>query len=404
MPIDYNGFLHTSYGLIRSMRLSSSNPNLQNIPSRAKEKTVAALSKTTKKVFVPPSYDYIYFQKDLSQAELRWAAELWDIFSMIDTYKRRGDIHVRTAAAVNDMTEDDFMKLDKKTFKLLRYYAKSVNFGYLYAMLAKKFQQMARDDYGIDISLEDAEVWRDRFFRLYPEILEAQLKQKELGHRDGFVRTAFGSKRHLPNIELLDKYGYDVTKIKTAEAIIKDNKISWEIKSKVLGAERQAVNSPIQGTSGQGMEFSLIIFDYRAQLLGLDGRITNTVHDSGLGYVHKNHAEEYLIALGNACDVPPAREYLGYWLTKVEMRSDDEIGPNWGSLYEIEAPLTEINFDAYNVLKQADHIGYKALYSGKIQEIKNKHVFVKNIQNNQYVVDYDNTDLSVDREDLTFIK
>lgn len=402
--MDDQGSLHTAYRLIRSMRLSSSNPNLQNIPSRAKEQSVAKLSKATKKVFPAPSVNHIFFQKDLSQAELRWAAELWNITSMIDVYRRDGDIHVGTAAAVNDMTEEEFYTLDKSVFKLKRYHAKSVNFGYLYAMLAKKFQEMARDDYGIDITFEEATIWRDRYFRLYPEILDAQLRQKIKGHKQGFVRTAFGSKRHLPNIELLDKYGYDVSNVKEAEKIIKDNKIPWEIKNKVLSAERQAVNSPVQGTSGQGMEFTLVVFDYRIALLDLDAANTNTVHDSALGYVHKNHAEEYLIALGDACDLPPAEEYLGYWLQRVPMKSDDEFGPNWGTQFEIEAPLTDINFDAYNVPNPEYRIGMKALYHGKNTDIKGKTIFIAGYENNNYFVEYNHEKVEVELTELTFIK
>lgn len=402
--MDDKGSLHTAYRLIRSMRLSSSNPNLQNIPSRAKEPSVAKLSKATKKVFPAPSVDHIFFQKDLSQAELRWAAELWGITSMIDVYLRDGDIHVRTAAAVNDMTEEEFYKLDKKAYKLKRYHAKSVNFGYLYAMLAKKFQEMARDDYGIEITFEEAKLWRDRYFRLYPEIIDAQLRQKIKGHKQGFVRTAFGSKRHLPNIDMLDKYGYDVANVKAAEAIIKDNKIPWETKNKTLSAERQAVNSPVQGTSGQGMEFSLVVFDYRVALLDLDGANTNTVHDSALGYVHKNHAEEYLISLGDACDLPPAEEYLGYWLKHVPMKSDDEFGPNWGTQFEIEAPLEEINFDAYNVPYPEYRLGMKALYHGKHPAIKGKTIFINGFENNSYFVEYNQDKIEVDLSDLTFTK
>jgi DNA polymerase I-like protein with 3'-5' exonuclease and polymerase domains len=395
--MDDKGFLHTSYRLIRSMRMSSSNPNLQNIPSRAKEPTVAKLSKKTKGVFQAPSTDYIYYQKDLSQAELRWAAELWDIFSMIDAYKNDKDIHRRTAAAVNQVTEEEVTGE-------MRFYAKSVNFGYLFAMLAKKFQQMARDDYGINITLKEAEVWRDRFFRLYPEILDAQYRQKVKGHEQGFVRTAFGSKRHLPGIDSLSSYGYDIKDQKAAERLIKSRDIPWEVKNKVLSAERQAVNSPVQGTSGQGMEFSLVVFDYRKKLLDLDGANTNTVHDSGLGYVHKKDAEEHLIEFGDSCDNPPAEEYLGYWLKKVPMKSDDEFGPSWGEQYEIDAPLRDINFDAYNVPNPEYRIGMKVLVGGKNPDIKGKTVFIDSYSNNSYFIEYNNEKIPVKLGDLTFIK
>lgn len=296
--------IHTSYSTIRSQRLSSSNPNFQNIPSRSKIPEIKGIVKAIKDSIIP-SGDRVMAQIDLSQAELRVYASLGGITSMIESYVRDLDIHMNTAAFMSGMEYEEFASQDEETVGMGRYNAKALNFGAIYKISAAGFQNYIRITFGLDVDIRQSEEMLNAFFDLYPEILEYQQDQIRIGHRQGYVTTLFGSRRNLPNI----------------------NSNNSEIASK---DERAAINSPTQGTVGQMLVFSLIMLEDMLTLGGYSGKysIINTVHDSIILEVDKAVAKEVFELAIWCCNNPPIDKYFNASL-ECPLKSDIEVGYSW---------------------------------------------------------------------------
>jgi DNA polymerase I-like protein with 3'-5' exonuclease and polymerase domains len=304
--------VHCSFPTVRSQRLSSRNPNLQNIPSRTKLTRVKDMVGHVKRMFIPDAEGKEFYQVDLSQAELRWAAYLWEVPSLIKAYKEGKDVHIIAAAMSKGWTYQgflDYRKQDPKAADYLRFQAKAYNFGLIYGMSAESFREYCQVQYGVFMTLEEATKIRNLYLnQLHSAIPAAHEVWKAKGRRDGFVRTAYGSKRHVPSI----------------------NSKNGENRSH---DERVCLNSPVQGSSGQGLIFSMICFSDWMTATHLDGTIINTVHDSINGYVAAEHKEDYLTLMLRACNTPPNREYFGFDLNdKLPMESDAEAGRNWKDL------------------------------------------------------------------------
>lgn len=233
--IDKGGRVHTNFNqtVTATGRLSSSEPNLQNIPVRTAEgREIRALFEPGK------GYDCI-LSADYSQIELRLLAHMSGDENLIDAFKRGQDIHARTAAEVFGVPVDD-VPPD------LRRKAKAVNFGIVYGISA---YGLAKD---LHISREEAGEYIRRYFERYPSVkdfLDATIAQ---AHLNGFVSTMFGRKRALTDI----------------------NSINF---NKRTLAERMAMNTPIQGTAADIIKLAMI----RAEenLRGFESRIILQVHD-----------------------------------------------------------------------------------------------------------------------------
>lgn len=308
--------VHCQYPTVRSQRLSSRNPNLQNIPSRTKLERVQDMVAHVKRMFIPDAPGKSFFQVDLSQAELRWAAYLWDIPSLIQAYREGKDVHVMAACMSKDKPYEwfaEFAKEDPKAAKYLRFQAKAYNFGLIYGMSAESFREYCLVQYEVEMTIEEATAIRTMFLeKLHSAIPAAHEVWKNKGRKDGFVRTAYGSKRHVPYI----------------------NSRNSENRSH---DERVCLNSPVQGSSGQGLVFSMIVFSDWMTATDLDGDVINTVHDSINGYVEDDDRDDYLYWMLEACNTPPNRAYFGFDLNdKLPMLSDAEAGENWKDLDELE--------------------------------------------------------------------
>lgn len=233
--IDRDGRVHTNFNqtITATGRLSSSDPNLQNIPVRTDE------GKEIRALFVPgEGYDCI-LSADYSQIELRLLAHMSKDENLIDAFKRGQDIHARTASEVFGMPLDDVTPD-------LRRKAKAVNFGIVYGM----------SDYGLSqdlhISRKEAGEYITKYFERYPSVkdfLDATVAQ---AHLHGYVTTMFGRRRTLDSI----------------------NSKNFNLRS---NAERMAMNTPIQGSAADIIKLAMI----RAEenLRGFDSRIIIQVHD-----------------------------------------------------------------------------------------------------------------------------
>ena len=389
---DVNNRVHTGYSLVKSMRLSSKNPNLQNIPSRTKIKSVKKASKLTKQVYTCPSDDYVFFSADYSQMELRVAAYMWNVLQMIHIYKTGGDIHAHTGAKVAGYSFEEFKKLAYDVYKDYRQKAKAVNFSFLFGALAKKFMQLARQDYEIhDMTYELAQKARNDFFELFPEILKGHEKVRQEAFKYGYIRTLFGSKRHLEDIYALEKFGIDASPAHVCGQLVNDKGLDRAIKSaafKVLGDERVAKNSPIQGTAGQIMVFALNLIRDRAFILGLKGSIINSVHDSALGYAHKDDGIEFLKLIKYTCENPLTKEYFNFDFGEVPLKVDIEIGEDWGTMVEVECDVNDVDLTAYN---SDDLIGKSILWKNKRGKVK------KYLENSKILVSFTDEDEELDK-------
>lgn len=203
-----DGRIYSSYGLDTvTGRTNSRDPNLQNIPMRTEEAAII------RQLFIAPARKKLV-KLDYNQAELRWIADDSQDPVMLEVFRSGADIHNKTA---RDVIGSDGDPLDRRK-------AKAINFGLIYGMRPKTLRRYVRAEYELDISQEEADRWWHRFFRLYAYLHIWHERRIDEARRNGFVRHAFGRIRHLPLIASEDNY----------------------LRSE---AERQAINSPIQGPS-----------------------------------------------------------------------------------------------------------------------------------------------------------
>ncbi|WP_301893417.1 DNA polymerase I [Mitsuokella multacida] len=231
------GRVHTSFNqtVTATGRLSSSDPNLQNIPVRTEE------GRMIRALFEPgEGYDYL-LSADYSQIELRLLAHMSGDENFIDAFKRGQDIHARTAAEVFGIP------LEEVTPELRRH-AKAVNFGIVYGI----------SDFGLarnlHISRKEAGDYISRYFERYPGVRAFMDKVVAEAHETGYVTTMFGRRRELPTIK------------------------SRNFNQRML-AERMAMNTPIQGTAADVIKLAMIAAYHRLKDADIKSRILLQVHD-----------------------------------------------------------------------------------------------------------------------------
>lgn len=230
---------------------------------------------------------------------------------MLETYKHgHGDLHLVTGANINDLKADDLaqrIKHDKKTWKPARDNAKAVNFGMIYGMMAPSFRVYARDNYGVHLTEQQAEDWRDRFFQTYPRLLNWHEHEKDTARRFGFVRSHLGRIRHLPTI----------------------NSRNREARSK---AERQAINSSVQADLSDMCLLALERIE--AELPSDKVQLIGMIHDAGVGYVEADNALYWLKRVKEVAENLPL--HMFGWKPQIEFPVDLEYGPTLGDMEEVE--------------------------------------------------------------------
>jgi len=279
---DENDRVHTTFNqnVVVTGRLSSTDPNLQNIPIRTE------LGRKVREAFVPKE-GYTFIQADYSQFELRLAAVLAGDQEMIDGFNRDEDIHKRTAALIYGVP-------DNEVTKEMRRSAKVINFGILYGMSPHGLSVATK------MSVKEAKDFIERYFKLRIKLKEYLDSIIDFAKQHGYVKTLFGRKRPANDI---NSSNYMV-----AEA-----------------AKRATINMPIQGTEADLMKLSMIHLDEELEKRGLKARQIIQVHDSILLECPEDEVETVKELVKNVMEnVYPK---LGIKLT-VDVASGD----NWGDL------------------------------------------------------------------------
>ncbi len=310
--LDKNNKVHTAFLLAgtQSGRLSSRNPNLQNISNVAKlkdEEAIKLVSYVKESFIVPKGYTLVAL--DYAQAELRVIASFAQETAMLEAFENDLDLHSLTASVSMQITIDEFFALPKAEQKAGRTKAKAVNFGLIYGMSAKGFMNYAKTGYGVILTLEESETLRNAFFDKYSKLIEYHEIYQEKARKFGWVRTLFGRRRRTPNIHSPSSMD------RSAD-------------------ERISINSPIQGTAGEFTLFAISLLTLR-----LDKRVLfiNTVHDSIMFYVPDDLIDSQARIMVETATNLPTEKYFNKTLKGVKMKVDVEISKeSWKKLNEYE--------------------------------------------------------------------
>lgn len=283
-------------------RTSCTDPNLQQVP---RDPIIRNL------VGAPEGWSVV--EIDYSQAELRIAAIMSGDETMKRIYQTGGDIHTHTYEMITGEKVSD----DKYIKKEQRKKAKAVNFGFVYGMGWRKFKIYARDNYGVDLTDKEAEQWRERFFQAYHSLPKWHSKQRRIVQSMGQVRSPIGRLRRLPDI-------YSTDKSKRAEA------------------ERQSINSPVQGFGSDltilGMSEIMGNAQYYDPDYVLDKEkffVIGTVHDATLFEVRNDYLMEFCPRAKHILEHPKALEDVFHFDTDVPIVADVAVGKSWGAGMEL---------------------------------------------------------------------
>ena len=261
------GRIHTSYhqAVTATGRLSSSDPNLQNIPIRTAE------GRRIRQAFIaPPGYKLL--AADYSQIELRIMAHLAQDPGLLDAFRNDRDVHKATASEVFGVELKDVTTDQRRS-------AKAINFGLIYGMSAHGLAKQI----GCDRS--QAQIYMDRYFARYPGVLDYMERTRKQASEQGYVETLFGRRLYLPDIN-------------AKNAAIRK------------GAERTAINAPMQGSAADIIKRAMITVDNWLVESGLDARVILQVHDELVLEVREDQVDALragllpLMSAGATLDVP----------------------------------------------------------------------------------------------------
>lgn len=244
------GRIHSSFNqaLVSSGRLSSNNPNLQNIPIRTE------LGRRVRKAFVPRGEDYELLAADYSQIELRIIAGISGEKAMIDAFKENRDIHRATAALVYDVDYDDVTQDQRRS-------AKTVNFSIIYGAGSTNLSQQ------LDISRSEAKKLIDQYFNTYKGLKKYMDEVVKVARERGYVRTLFGRKLKLRDID-------------SRNGMLRSQ------------AERIAINMPIQGTAAGLIKKAMIDIHNYLRKNKCKSKLILQVHDELVFDLHKDEKEK----------------------------------------------------------------------------------------------------------------
>lgn len=300
----HNGRLYPNFKLHGTVtgRTSCTDPNLQQVP---RDPVIRNL------IGAPPGWSVV--EIDYSQAELRIAAIMSGDETMTRIYQTGGDIHTHTY----EMITGEKVSEDKYIRKEQRKKAKAVNFGFVYGMGWRKFQEYARDTYGVTLTEAEAKEWRERFFQAYHSLPKWHSKQRRIVQSLGQVRSPIGRLRRLPDIYSSDK-------------------------SKKAEAERQSINSPVQGFGSdltilgmsEIMGYSLT-YDPEWELDKDKFHVIGTVHDATLFEVRNDYLLEFCPRAKHILEHAYALEHIFNFESPVPIIADVAVGKSWGAGIEL---------------------------------------------------------------------
>ena len=272
------GHIHTSFNqtITATGRLSSSDPNLQNIPIRGED------GKEIRKAFIPEP-GCLFFSADYSQIELRVMAHLSQDPQMIEVFREGKDLHAATAAniykkPIEEVTRDERTK------------SKRANFGIIYGITVFGLAER------LDIPRDEAKMLIDGYFNTFPQVHDYMEKSKEVARQQGYVTTLFGRRRYLPDIN-------------SANSVVRGF------------AERNAINAPIQGTAADIIKVAMIHIFQRFKTEGIKSKMILQVHDELNFSVYPDEKEkvEHIVL----------EEMQNAFQMAVPLVADSGFGENW---------------------------------------------------------------------------
>jgi DNA polymerase-1 len=287
------GRIHTSFNQTGTTtgRLSSSNPNLQNIPART------ARGREVRHAFIAPE-GWLLLAADYSQIELRVLAQVSGDEGLRKAFREGQDIHRSTAAAVHGIAPED-VTYEQRSF------AKSVNFGLMYGMGAYR---LARDS---DLTLKEAQDFIETYFKRFPNVRAYFEGTKRFLYEHKYVETLFGRRRYFE--------GVDFTGSSRSRA----------------DAERAAINMPIQGTAADILKLAMIELHRLLRARGLEARMILQVHDELVLEVPEDELAEAGVLVREVMEGVPAlarRDMDPDFTFEVPLVVDAQVGRDWGSM------------------------------------------------------------------------
>jgi DNA polymerase-1 len=256
--------------------LSSSDPNLQNIPIRSEE------GRRIREAFIAPD-DYKILAADYSQIELRIMAHLSKDDGLLDAFTKGQDIHKATAAEIFSSAIDDVTPNQRRS-------AKAINFGLIYGMSAFGLSKQ------LQITRAEAQSYIEQYFERYPKVKDYMEKTKLSAKQMGYVETVFGRRLYLADI---DSSNYQRRQY----------------------AERSAINAPMQGTAADLIKMAMTDLHQKIIAQSFDAKIIMQVHDELVIEVHGSQADELSgITLETMSNISKL---------DVDLKVDADLGSNW---------------------------------------------------------------------------
>ena len=271
--------VHSSFNqtVTTTGRLSSNNPNLQNIPIRT------ANGQKIRRAFIPRGSDYILMAADYSQIELRVIASMSNEENMIDAFVNNQDIHTMTASKIYNVDPENVTREQRGN-------AKTVNFGIIYGVSAFGLSQQT------DLNRSESKVMIDNYFLNYPGLKKYMSDQIDFARNNGYVETIMGRRRYLQNI----------------------NSQNNMLRS---SSERNAINAPIQGSAADIIKIAMININSELKKQSLKSKMLLQVHDELVFDVHKSEKDQIK-------DIVKTTMESAVKL-KVPLKIDLEFGKNW---------------------------------------------------------------------------
>ena len=271
--------VHSSFNqtVTTTGRLSSNNPNLQNIPIRT------ANGQKIRRAFIPRGSDYILMAADYSQIELRVIASMSNEENMIDAFVNNQDIHTMTASKIYNVEPENVTREQRGN-------AKTVNFGIIYGVSAFGLSQQT------DLNRSESKVMIDNYFLNYPGLKKYMSDQIDFARNNGYVETIMGRRRYLQNI----------------------NSQNNMLRS---SSERNAINAPIQGSAADIIKIAMININSELKKQSLKSKMLLQVHDELVFDVHKSEKDQIK-------DIVKTTMESAVKL-KVPLKIDLEFGKNW---------------------------------------------------------------------------
>ncbi|MEC8611518.1 MAG: DNA polymerase I, partial [Bacteroidota bacterium] len=271
--------VHSSFNqtVTTTGRLSSNNPNLQNIPIRTDN------GQKIRKAFIPRNDDYIIMAADYSQIELRVIASISNEENMIDAFVNDQDIHTMTASKIYNVDPENVSREQRGN-------AKTVNFGIIYGVSAFGLSQQT------DLNRSESKQMIDNYFLNYPGLKKYMSDQIDFARNNGYVETIMGRRRYLQNI----------------------NSQNNMLRS---GAERNAINAPIQGSAADIIKIAMININSEFKKQSLKSKMLLQVHDELVFDVHNSEKDRIKDIVKNTMESAVK--------LKVPLKIDLEFGKNW---------------------------------------------------------------------------